>query len=282
MLEEAKEAKKKYTEVIFRAKENAWKDFITVHTAWGWPYKVIVKKREGYGVPLGLVTENGPTDTRVESEEYLLRVKFPSLDIEAPGLPTGEGVVTNEEDYDEIARFAITSEEIGESLRTRNNRSALGSDGIRWKHLKLLHKKRAALLTDLMNACLRYSAFPAEWKEAFVSFIPKGDKPSEEAGSYRPISLLSCLGKLLETLVKNRLQDKAEDTQYGFRQGRSTECIHDTLVKLNTMKAEHAYVAAISLDISGAFDHVYHHCVLAEMVHRDEPKHLIAIVADYF
>ena len=178
---------------------------------------------------------------------------------------------------------AGTSNEIGESLRRRNNKFAPGSDGVRWKHLKILHRKRPPLLTNLMNACLRYSTFLAEWKEAFVSFIPKREKPSEDAGSYRPISLLSCLGKLLETLIKSRLQDQADEAQYGFRKGRSMEnCMHDMLVKLNAMKMEYAYVAVILLDIRGAFDHVYHHRVISEMVNRDVPKFLIALIADYF
>ena len=38
LMGEAKIAKKKYTDAIFQAKENAWKCFITKHTAWGKPY----------------------------------------------------------------------------------------------------------------------------------------------------------------------------------------------------------------------------------------------------
>ena len=277
--EEAYLAKKKYTEAIFKAKEDAWRAFITTHTAWGWPYKVIVKKRSGYGVPPGICTENGTTDTKAKLEEYLLKVKFPSLDIEAPALPTADSLGVDIENVDPD----ITKEEIGDELKTRNNKSAPGSDEIRWKHLKLLHKKRPVLLTNLMNACFKYAVFPEEWKEAFVSFIPKGDKPPEEAGSYRPISLLSCLGKLLETLIKNRIRGKNEESQYGFLKGKSTEqCMHDMVEKLNGMRKENVYVAAVSLDISGAFDHVYHHCVIQEMLNRKEPKYLTALVADYF
>jgi len=208
-------------------------------------------------VPPGLDTGSGITSTRAESEEYLLSAKFPTLDVEAPRPPPHEMIVAGEECHEEMERCKVTSEEIGESLRYRNNKSSPGSDGIRWKHLKILHKKRPKLLTDLMSACLRYGVFPTEWKEAFVSFIPKGDKPPNEAGSYRPISLLSYLGKLLEAIIKNRLQDRVDDAQYGFRRGMGTEdCMHDMLEKLSAMRAEHAYVSAISLDISRAFDHV--------------------------
>ena len=77
LLEEANAAKKKYSEAIFKAKENAWKAFITTHTAWGRPYKVIVKKRDGYGLPPGIRTENGLMDTKAQSESTCLESSFP-------------------------------------------------------------------------------------------------------------------------------------------------------------------------------------------------------------
>ena len=50
----------------------------------------------------------------------------------------------------------------------------------------------------------------------------KKDNPPTEAGSTRPIALTSCLCKLLETVVNNRLQDYLErneifsERQFGF------------------------------------------------------------------
>jgi len=169
---EAKVAKKKYAQAIYQPKEDAWKGFITQYTAWGRPYKAIVKKKDGYGVPPGLVTPEGPTESKGESEEYLLRVKFPSLDIDIPEPPVVRAM--SDEDKEEMERGPVTGEEIGLSLKKRNNRSAPGSGVIRWKHLKEMHKKRPEILTDLMNVCLRFSVFSVEWKEASVSFIPKG------------------------------------------------------------------------------------------------------------
>ena len=58
--------------------------------------------------------------------------------------------------------------------------------------------------------------------------------------------------------------------------------MHDMLAKLETLRNEHAYVAVVSLDISGAFDHVYHHEVLKELAVRKDPVYLIRIIEDYF
>src|SRR3954451_20252995 len=65
-----------------------------------------------------------------------------------------------------------------------------------------------------------------------VVVLPKpGKTPSrkELAGAWRPISLLNCMGKVLETIIAARLAEVAEDNgllpegQPGNRRGRSTE-----------------------------------------------------------
>jgi hypothetical protein len=67
------------------------------------------------------------------------------------------------------------------------------------------------------------------WKQAIVNMIPKKDGYSCDANKYRPISLLSCIGKLIERLIKNRLLSFLEQNsilvpqQSGFRKNRSTQ-----------------------------------------------------------
>jgi len=55
---------------------------------------------------------------------------------------TGE---VKETDADEVSSF----------LKTRNTKSAPGSDGIRWKHLKVMNKNRPKLLPELYNGCMK-------------------------------------------------------------------------------------------------------------------------------
>uniref|UniRef100_A0A1Y1K316 Reverse transcriptase domain-containing protein n=1 Tax=Photinus pyralis TaxID=7054 RepID=A0A1Y1K316_PHOPY len=102
---------------------------------------------------------------------------------------------------------------------------------------------------------------PSEWKQAVVVPIPKRGKDPLLAQHYRPISLTSCLGKLLEKMVNGRLQTFLERNniyvpyQTGFRKGRSTI---DHLVKLsdrilNTFDSgEH--LVGVFFDIKGAYD----------------------------
>ena len=48
--------------------------------------------------------------------------------------------------------------------------------------------------------------FPDAWKRAKIKMILKPGKQGDDSSNYRPISLLSCVGKLLERLI-SRVRD---------------------------------------------------------------------------
>jgi hypothetical protein len=72
--------------------------------------------------------------------------------------------------------------------------------------------------------------FPESWTEATIIAILKPGKDPNQANSYRPISLTSCVCKTMEMeMVNYRLTHELEKTkrlpteEYDFRRGRSTE-----------------------------------------------------------
>ncbi|GFR71458.1 RNA-directed DNA polymerase from mobile element jockey-like [Elysia marginata] len=86
--------------------------------------------------------------------------------------------------------------------------------------------KLAAAMTNILDK----GAYPQVWKHARVVAIFKPEKPANEAHSYRPISLLCCLYKLLKKIILIRLTPYVEPNmpvqQAGFRPQRgSTEQI---------------------------------------------------------
>jgi hypothetical protein len=76
-----------------------------------------------------------------------------------------------------------------------------------------------------------------ERMERMATAIPilKPGKNSTDTESYRPISLTSCLCKILERMVNNKLVYLLPEQEYGFRKGRSTT---DVLVILQNNIAE--------------------------------------------
>jgi hypothetical protein len=84
--------------------------------------------------------------------------------------------------------------------RNINPKKAPGFDMIKGEILKQLAQKAIVKLTHLYNATYRLKYVPSYWKAAEMSMLPKPGKPGTEVTSYRPISLLPVLPKLLEKL----------------------------------------------------------------------------------
>lgn len=115
-------------------------------------------------------------------------------------------------------------------------------------------KSRAELL-NLVNASWEKGSLPKEWKEAEVHFIPKPGKPPH-VDNLRPISLTSCVGKVVERMVFKRLQrhldvtDQMPPTMYGFRRHLSTQDvlvqIHELVIKQAKTPTPRAILRSIS------------------------------------
>ena len=120
------------------------------------------------------------------------------------------------------------------------------------------------LLCKLFNLSIKTNTYPALWKVAHVMPVfKKGDKSLP--GNYRPVSLISCVGKSFERILfKNVYNHLIENSlvykyQSGFLPGHSTahhliESIHYTCLALEN----HEINCQIFCDISKAFDRVRH------------------------
>lgn len=89
--------------------------------------------------------------------------------------------------------------------------------------------------------------------------MKNSDKDPSDPKSYRPITLLSVLGKTFERCITARIEAFLRDRhalaeeQYGFVSGRGTvDAFHR--FKSIVSESRHSYVAALGIDISGTFD----------------------------
>jgi hypothetical protein len=71
--------------------------------------------------------------------------------------------------------------------------------------LRRLGPVTKAVLLKLMNSSWRREIVPQVWKEAKMVPIPKPGKDKLHPNSYRPISLLSCVCKVMERTINSRL-----------------------------------------------------------------------------
>uniref|UniRef100_A0A1B0BXD6 Reverse transcriptase domain-containing protein n=1 Tax=Glossina palpalis gambiensis TaxID=67801 RepID=A0A1B0BXD6_9MUSC len=155
----------------------------------------------------------------------------------------------------------FTPSDIRSALKTRNNKKSAGPDGIPNFVFKKTTVSVWSHVTSLYNHCINIEYYPTSWKKAIVFPVLKpGDDP-KLVQSYRPISLLSNVGKLFEYflllkihqhLTENRI---FKDFQFGFRPGHSTTHAliafsNSVIERLNARSA----TIAVSLDIANAFD----------------------------
>ena len=116
-----------------------------------------------------------------------------------------------------------------ELLAQTKNNSSPGEDSITYEILKRCNDESIETLCRLINHCLSENVFPAKWKCAKVIMVPKPGKDPVKATSYRPISLISCLGKIYEHYVCEHLVDVLSEKQFfssvqaGYQKGKSAE-----------------------------------------------------------
>ena len=150
--------------------------------------------------------------------------------------------------------------------------TAPGNDDISYRMLSSLPEVSLIFLLALFNWIFREGTVPECWKEAIIIPIPKPGKDAASPGNYRPISLTSCLCKLLEKMVNFRLmwflekENVLSPVQYGFRTMRSTT---DALVRLETaihsaFDSKH-HMIAVFFDLEKAYDTTWKHGVLCKL-----------------
>ena len=110
----------------------------------------------------------------------------------------------NLQDDDEYSR-KFTKEDLEHTLKKLNYKSTPGEDTIPYTAIKELPTKAKDHLLLIYNTCFARGYFLKAWKTATGKMALKPNKPKENPGSYRPISLLNCLGKTVEKLIATRI-----------------------------------------------------------------------------
>lgn len=154
-------------------------------------------------------------------------------------------------------------------MKHTHTKKAPGYDLITGKILQELPECGFYFITIISNSILRLGYVPSQWKVAEIKMIQKPGKPAEEVSSYRPISLLPVVSKIFEKLLLQRLlpileaKNMIPKHQFGFRQKHSTiEQVHRVAKKIRHDLETGRYCSAAFLDVSMAFDKVWHEGLL--------------------
>lgn len=180
-----------------------------------------------------------------------------------------------------------TTLEVRDIIRKINSKKSSGPDEISNFILKRLPFSLIKILTIIFNQCINNNHFPAVWKTAKIFPIPKSKNPTAPE-NFRPISLTSNMGKILEAIIMRTLLEEIEarkiipDHQFGFRSG------HSTLDALSVVKNDvsrslnHSKTSIICLlDFEKAFDSVWSRGLLSKMNNMNINNNTTAIIQSF-
>ena len=167
--------------------------------------------------------------------------------------------------------ITLSVSEVSNIIQNLDKSKATGPDQVHNRLLIVASSIIAEPLTVLVNRCLSDSKFPAIWKVSHVTPLHKKG-PKEFCNNYRPISLLSCIGKVLEKCIHKHVYNFLQynniitQSQSGFIRGDSTVnqllCIYNDLC---SSFDKGITAQAVYLDISKAFDRVWHTGLLLKL-----------------
>ena len=96
----------------------------------------------------------------------------------------------------------ITDQDIDNALFAQSIKKAPGPDRLNFKAIRLLWNWDQGRITALIRHCFRLGYHPKRWKLAKGIILRKPNKPNYIlAKHYRGISLLNCLGKVVEKVA---------------------------------------------------------------------------------
>ena len=269
--------RRNYRNAILRAKRDSWRGLLTDldRDEWGQGYRLVVK-RTGVG-------RCGKMSDEMQWSEA--RRLFPVVEDDLAGrrAVVGNGVVDPR---------PFTAGELDEAVARIRKGKAPGPDGVPPEVAGAVLRLRPGLFLDVANAALSRGEFPRPMKEAKLVLIPKPIKNDGDPKTYRPISLLSVFGKVLEAMLESRLRGEIEERgglhekQHGFRRGRSTLGAMSEVVEVaraaTRKAAQHKdFCALVTLDVRNAFGVARWSGIIRELERRGISSELIQLTRSY-
>ena len=174
-------------------------------------------------------------------------------------------------------------------IRALNINKAHGHDDISIRMIKICDKSLIKPLMLIFKKSIRSSYYPNIWKKSNV--IPVHKKNDKRlVNNYRPISLLPVFGKIFEKIIFNKIynylstENLLNPNQSGFRP--SDSCMNQLLAITHEIFEAFGCnpsleVKSVFLDISKAFDNVWHEGLIYKIKSMGISGELLNLLENY-
>ncbi|KZL65521.1 endonuclease reverse, partial [Colletotrichum incanum] len=176
----------------------------------------------------------------------------------------------------------VTKDEIQTAIFSAGSTTP-GSDGITTAVLKTARLVIKDIVFSLYSGCIREGWHPTCFKEAILVILPKpGKRDRTLPRSYRPIALLSVLGKGLERLVARRLAWITVKHRFGALRLRScSDLIAGAIHDIECAWQRSLVTFMLTLDVNGAFDAVLPVRLVHRLRQQGWPENLVQWVSSF-
>ena len=188
-----------------------------------------------------------------------------------------------------LSNIRFSNADILSHLKNIDPSKSNGPDMITGQMIRLCGDSLVLPLRLLFTNMLRTSSFPSMWKLANVTPVfKKNDK--QLIKNYRPISLLPLLSKIFEKILFDKIYEHLTKNnlitpnQSGFRPGDG--CINQLLYLVTEIyesfeSPDSREVRAVFLDISKAFDKVWHEGLIFKLKQNGIRGNLLNFFVSY-
>ena len=266
--EKSKQARNAFYRIVRKAKRECWQNFLegeekTVDPAQirpedknrCWIALKYTKPKSNSTTP-ALVGQNNEIAVTMQDKKALVR----ALAFFPPPVFNG----TEYKPRQGTGHSLVTKDSVSRALLCQSVKKAPGPNMHNFQILRILWNWDPDRITSVVIQAIRLQYYPPQWRHAKWILLEKPNKRDHTlVKSYRVISLLNCLGKVVEKVVAEQLSQFCEANgkfhkgQMGARKYRSAI----DAAALLTQKVQETWknrkiAGALLMDVKGAFDHV--------------------------
>ena len=166
----------------------------------------------------------------------------------------------------------VTNEEITRAITRLKSGKAPDEDGISAEHYKYGIEELVPFIIHVLNNVIEHLDIPTFLKSGILTPILKKEKDKTNPANYRGITVTKIFAKILQSILKERVDKYVDDIQNalqrGFSEGVSSLCAafiaSETIEESKKLKL---LLILITLDAEKAFDKLNHEILFNKLYH---------------